>query len=86
MDRLVRNHLVQRRVDDEDRRLVRHYLTASAQEMVGELERTGRERLYNIFQRLTPAQLDRLVDGLRDLAEAAEAAESAQGAEKVNAH
>ena len=86
MDRLVRNHLVQRRVDEGDRRLVRHYLTASAQEMVGELERTGRERLYNIFQRLTPAQLDRLVDGLRDLAAAAEAAESAQGAEKVSAH
>jgi len=85
MDRLVRNHLVQRRVDDGDRRLVRHYLTPSAQGMVGELERTGREQLYSIFRELSPEQLDRLIAGLRDLAAAADAAEARREIEKVSA-
>jgi DNA-binding MarR family transcriptional regulator len=84
MDRLVRNHLVQRKVDDGDRRLVRHYLTASAQEMVGELERTGREEFYAIFQEMTPAQIERLIAGLRDLAVAAEAAESHRDSPKAS--
>lgn len=85
MDRLVRNHLVQRQMDDGDRRLVRHYLTPSALEMVAELERTGREQFYNIFKRMSPGQLQRLVEGLRDLAAAAEEAESAREAEEVSA-
>ena len=85
MDRLVRNRLVRRKVDDGDRRLVRHSLTPSAEEMVAELERTGRERLYDIFRRLNPEQLNRLVDALRDLAAAADAAEAAPDAEKVSA-
>ena len=84
MDRLVRNHLVQRRVDDEDRRLARHYLTPSAQDMVGELERTGREQFYSIFRELSPSQLERLLAGLRDLAAAADAAEAHREAEKVS--
>lgn len=86
MDRLVRNHLVQRRVDDGDRRLVRHYLTPSAQEMVGELERTGREQFYSIFRQLSPEQLQRLIAALQDLATAAEAAESHREDERVSAH
>jgi DNA-binding MarR family transcriptional regulator len=85
MDRLVRNHLVQRRMDDGDRRLVRHYLTPSAEEMVGELERTGREQLYSIFRQLTPEQLERLIAGLRDLAAAADAAEAHRETERVSA-
>ena len=76
MDRLVRNRLIERQVDDGDRRLVRHALTPSAHDMVRELERTGRERLYGIFRQMNPRQLDRLVAALRDLASAAEAAES----------
>jgi len=85
MDRLVRNDLVRRQIDDGDRRLVRHYLTPSALEMVAELERTGREQFYRIFQRMSPEQLERLVAGLRDLAAAAEEAEAARGAEEVSA-
>ena len=85
MDRLVRNHLVERQVDDSDRRLVRHYLTPSAQKMVRELERTGREQLYSIFRQMDPEQLDRLVAALRDLAAAAEAAEAHREADRVGA-
>lgn len=85
MDRLVRNHLVQRRVDEEDRRLVRHYLTPSGVDMVSELERTGREKMFRTFRHLQPEQLDRLVLALRDLAAAALASESAVEAEKVSA-
>jgi DNA-binding MarR family transcriptional regulator len=85
MDRLVRNHLVQRRLDDGDRRLVRHHLTPSGVDMVSELERTGREKMYRTFRQLQPEQLDRLVVALRDLAAAALASESAGEAEKVSA-
>lgn len=85
MDRLVRNHLVERQVDDGDRRLVRHHLTSSAHEMVGELERTGREQMYGIFRKMTPQQLDRLIAALRDLTAAAEAAEPPPQAQKVSA-
>ncbi len=82
MDRLVRNGLVQRRIDDGDRRLVRHHLTPSGLRTVEEMERTGRARLNLVFGRLAPPQLERLVLALRDLAAAAEAAE-AQEARKV---
>src|SRR3990172_10594276 len=34
MDRLVRNELVRREVDDGDRRLVRHHLSQAGREMV----------------------------------------------------
>lgn len=85
MDRLVRNRLVQRRLDEGDRRLVRHHLTPSALDMVSELERTGRERMYRIFRHMAPDQLKRLISGLRDLAAAAEVAESAGQTEKVSA-
>ena len=84
MDRLVRNRLIGRRVDEDDRRLVRHYLTSSAEEMVGELERTGREELYAIFRELRPDQLQRLIAALRDLATAAEAAEARHETEKAS--
>ncbi len=84
MDRLVRNRLIRRQVDDGDRRLVRHYLTPSAEELVGELERTGREEFYATFRELRPDQLERLIAALRDLTAAAEAAESRHETQKVS--
>jgi len=84
MDRLVRNRLVERQVDEGDRRLVRHHLTPSAHDMVRELERTGRERLYGIFRQMSPRQLERLVAALRDLASAAEAADSHRPLERAS--
>ncbi|HEU4758480.1 MAG TPA: MarR family transcriptional regulator [Dehalococcoidia bacterium] len=82
MDRLVRNGLVQRQIDDDDRRLVRHNLTRSGLRTVEEMERTGRARMNLVFARLSPQQLERLVLALRDLAAAAEAVQ-AEDAQKV---
>ena len=78
MDRLVRNQLVRREIDDDDRRLVRHFLTSSGLQAVEELERTGRERMDRVFSLLSREQLERLVIALRDLAEASQAIESAE--------
>jgi DNA-binding MarR family transcriptional regulator len=83
MDRLVHSQLVQREEDREDRRLVRHYLTPTALGMVSELERTGRERMGKVLNRLSPDQLDRLVEALRDFAAAAEEVEAEEAPEAV---
>jgi DNA-binding MarR family transcriptional regulator len=74
MDRLVRNELIERVADAQDRRLVRHYLSARGASAVEELERSGRARFNEVFSRLTDAQLARLVEALRDLEAAADAA------------
>ncbi len=79
MDRLVRNELVRREVDDGDRRLVRHYLSDSGLRIVEEMERTGRARMNQVFGRLSQDELQRLVLALRDLAAAAEAVEAEEG-------
>ena len=76
MDRLVRNELVRREVDGDDRRLVRHYLTQAGLRSVEEMERTGRARMNQVFGRLSRDQLERLVQALRDLTDAAEAVEA----------
>ncbi len=76
MDRLVRNHLVRRVTDDDDRRLVRHHLTSGGAKTVIEVERTGRERMNEILARLSEEQLDRVVAALRDLDSATERAEA----------
>ena len=73
MDRLVRVELVRREEDNDDRRLVCHYLTAAGLHTLEELERTGRERMNQIFSRLSRRQLERLTLALRDLSAAAEA-------------
>ncbi len=81
MDRLVRNRLVRRDPDGDDRRLVRHYLTETGLQAVGELERTGRMQMRRLLSRLTPEQLDRLVEGLRDLIVASYAVEGERAQE-----
>ena len=83
MDRLVRSQLVQREEDREDRRLVRHHLTPTALGMVSELERTARERMGKVLNRLSPDQLGRLVEALRDFAAAAEEVEAAEAVRGV---
>src|SRR5438093_1979888 len=45
VDRRARNELVRRDAGEDDRRLVRHWLTASGLAVVEEMERTGRERM-----------------------------------------
>ena len=76
MDRLVRLDLVQRQVDSQDRRVVRHYLTAKGDETLEEMERTGRAFLTEILNQLPRHKLERLLEALQDLSQAAEAMES----------
>ena len=78
MDRLVRNSLVGREVDPQDRRCVRHRLTPEGMATVEGIERTGRAAFYDILRRLTPEQLERVVLALRDLLAAIETAQRAQ--------
>lgn len=79
MDRLVRNELVRRQVDDDDRRLVRHYLTPTGLRTVEEMERTGRARMNRVFAHLSRDRLERLALALRDLVAAAEAVGAEEG-------
>ncbi len=76
VDRLVRNRLVARDVDESDRRLVRHRLTKKGASVFRELQSMGRERLSRVFERLDDEQVKRVVEALRDLNEAVEAVAS----------
>jgi DNA-binding MarR family transcriptional regulator len=76
VDRLVRQRLVRRDADDDDRRLVRHRLSDSGADTVRELERGGRARMNEVMDRLSPAQLERLVLALDDFAAALDAQEA----------
>jgi DNA-binding MarR family transcriptional regulator len=76
MDRLVSSRLVRRVSDDDDRRLVRHYLSETGLETVGEMERQGRARMYEVFRRLTPEQLESVVYALRALNQAMDASDA----------
>jgi len=72
VDRLVRMGLVRREEDPKDRRLVRNVLTERGKEALGEVEREGRALLTQLFERLSAAQLSRLVDSLEALVAAAD--------------
>jgi DNA-binding MarR family transcriptional regulator len=86
MDRLVREQLITREEDPSDRRLVRHYLTATARDAVEAIERQARERMDKVLTRLTPDQTDVLLEGLGHLAAASETVEAEEAAElKVSA-
>lgn len=78
MDRLVRQSLVRRDVDRQDRRCVRHGLSAKGEATVGELERTGRAAVLDALRRLSPEQLERVVLALRDLLAAIETSQRAR--------
>lgn len=79
MDRLVRNDLVLRGADEDDRRMVRHCLSGRGMTYVEELDRTGRAHMNDVLSRLSPGRLERLVLGLRDLTAAMDATETAEG-------
>ena len=70
VDRLVRNKLVARDLDESDRRLVRHRLTTKGADVFRELQSMGRERLTRVFDRLDDRQVERVVEALQDLIEA----------------
>ncbi len=85
MDRLVRDGLVTREEDPQDRRLVRHHLTDTALETVQAIERQGRKRMDRVLSRLTPEQAQQLVDALTHLAAASEAVEAEESVQPVGA-
>jgi len=76
MDRLVRNALIERVPAKEDRRLVLHSLSDAGRELVEETERRYRAKMNRVLSRLNEQQVARLVEALRDLAEATDAAEA----------
>ena len=76
VDRLVRLDLVRRDEDPEDRRLARNCLTEKGRQVAGDLERTSRAYMTEVFRRIGPEQLERLVDVLQLLSDAAEAVET----------
>jgi len=83
MDRLVRDRLVTREEDPDDRRLVRHFLTDTASSAVGAIEQQTRERMDKVLSRLSIDQCDMLVEALTHLAAASEAVEADEAAVKV---
>ena len=76
VDRLVGQGLVRRESDHGDRRLVRHHLSAKGGRTVEELERGARARMNEVMDRLTTAQLERLVLALSDLTAALDSQET----------
>jgi DNA-binding MarR family transcriptional regulator len=77
VDRLVRQDLVRREEDPDDRRIVRNYLTESGAITVGALRRIAGTYIINILKRLDDAQLARLESALADLNRAADEARHA---------
>jgi DNA-binding MarR family transcriptional regulator len=71
VDRLVRQEYLQRSGDPNDRRFVRHELTARGAAVVTELEREGRMLLDGILARLSEDELRRLIDALTSFVDAA---------------
>jgi DNA-binding MarR family transcriptional regulator len=72
VDRLVRQGLVRREEDPDDRRIVRNYLTEPGATTVGALRRIAGSYMINILKRLDETQLARLETALEDLNRAAE--------------
>lgn len=78
IDRLVKQGLVRREEDAEDRRIVRNYLTETGAVTVGALRRIVGIYFFNILKRLSDEQLDRLEHALADLNAAAADARAEQ--------
>src|SRR5207249_7930204 len=71
-DRLVRHDLVRRETDCNDRRLVRHHLTAGARRIIEEMDGLGRAGRDGILARPTPLKFDRGGLALRDYSPASD--------------
>ena len=71
VDRLVRQDLVRREEDADDRRIVRNYLTETGVVTIGALRRIAGAYFFNIIKRLDDDQLARLGSALDDLNKAA---------------
>jgi DNA-binding MarR family transcriptional regulator len=81
VDRLVRQGLVRRDEDRDDRRIVRNYLTEEGTITVGAMRHIAGAYMLNILKRLSEQQLDGLEEALHDLNSAAAEARRDAGAE-----
>jgi DNA-binding MarR family transcriptional regulator len=80
VDRLVRQGLVRREEDADDRRIVRNFLTEDGATTVGALLRIAGMYIINILKRLDGPQLAQLEAALVDLNHAADEARHAREA------
>jgi DNA-binding MarR family transcriptional regulator len=71
VDRLVRQGLVRREEDPDDRRVVRNYLTDEGAIVVTEVRRFAGAYVIKILNRLNDAEVERLAAALDDLNRAA---------------
>jgi DNA-binding MarR family transcriptional regulator len=71
VDRLVRQNLVRREEDPDDRRIVRNFLTEDGFTTVSAIRHIAGMYVVNILKRLDDAQLERLEASLIDLNHAA---------------
>ncbi|RJQ12349.1 MAG: MarR family transcriptional regulator [Dehalococcoidia bacterium] len=71
-DRLARHHLIERRPDPNDGRVVRVFLTEEGRTVVRAIEAASHAYLERIFAQMGEASVTRLVAALREFAHAAE--------------
>ena len=78
-DRLVRQRLIKRQDDPNDRRVVRVALTAEGRRVLGEIESAGRAYMAEVLARMDGAAVRRLIDAFEQFRAAADAAQKAGG-------
>jgi DNA-binding MarR family transcriptional regulator len=67
VDRMEQRGLVERRREDEDRRVVRVALTESGQDTIGGFAAERRDRLVEVLEELTDEELSAFLIGLRGM-------------------
>ena len=72
VDRIVKQDLVERQPDPDDRRVVRNTLTDQGQAVVTEISRKGRAFITRVLDSLTDEELQRLLESLTILTSRAE--------------
>ena len=78
VERLVRRGLIVRLTDDQDRRVVRLHLTEVTRAMHIEAKAEHTARIAETSSRLSPRNVEQIIRGLNQLADAAEAVESSE--------
>ncbi len=77
-DRLVRQDLIERQDDPNDRRLVRVALTAEGRRVIGEIESAGRAYMSEILSRMSDDAVRSLIDAFAQFCAAADAVQKAE--------
>lgn len=70
-DRLVRQELIERRGDAEDRRVVRVALTVEGRRVLGEIEAASRLYLDAVFKKMGDEAVERLIELFEQFSDAA---------------